>query len=279
MKFSRAVNLSRPRFWIYELGTYALGVCAGVVGGGDGYSVSVFLYGLFFLFPANLLIYGINDVFDYETDILNPKKTGYEDVLAPSLHTSVYKYILLTNSVFVILALFIPLKAFGALCLFYFFAFFYSAPPIRAKARPLLDSLFSAGHYVVTGVFGFYITTAEHVNLFFVCAGMCWAVAMHAYSAVPDINADKLSNLETIATRLGKHKTIVLCALLYILAAICVFPYFSYAVFLLALPYAALMYVSYNANEEKLFRVYTYFPKINTLVGMALFFLVLFKIL
>src|SRR5690606_8149521 len=33
---------------------------------------------LFFLIPYNLLMYGINDVFDYESDLANPRKGGIE---------------------------------------------------------------------------------------------------------------------------------------------------------------------------------------------------------
>ena len=36
---------------------------------------------LFFLFPYNLLMYGSNDVFDYESDLRNPRKGGVEGAL------------------------------------------------------------------------------------------------------------------------------------------------------------------------------------------------------
>src|SRR5690606_9522371 len=35
----------------------------------------------FFLIPYNLAMYGINDVFDYESDLLNPRKGGAEGAL------------------------------------------------------------------------------------------------------------------------------------------------------------------------------------------------------
>ena len=36
---------------------------------------------IFFLVPYNLLMYGINDVFDYESDLANPRKGGVEGAL------------------------------------------------------------------------------------------------------------------------------------------------------------------------------------------------------
>lgn len=277
MTVSRIVSISRPRFWIYELGTYALGVCAGFSFGGEQSIVLILIYGFFFLIPANILIYGINDIFDYETDKLNPKKVEYEDLLDPSLHSKVFAYIFWTNVGFVALSLFIPWKAFLALLLFYVFAVGYSMPPIRAKARAFFDSFFSAGHYVVTGVFGYYIAGGTGSVLLPVLAGMCWAIAMHAYSAVPDIDADTQSGIRTIAISLGKKHTIALCALLYVCAGAILIPYFSWAIVILTVPYIILMYRSYNADEKTLFRLYTYFPKLNALVGMILFFLVLLR--
>lgn len=278
MKLSQIIRISRPRFWLYEFGTYIIGVCIGVSVGGQLNLLWGVLFGLFFLFPANFFIYGVNDVFDYETDRLNPKKTGYEDLLAPSLHKRVLMYIFWANLPFVVLGLFVPWKAFISLCLFYFFALFYSAPPIRAKARPFFDSLFSASHYVVTAVCGYYLVGAEGGVLWPVCAGICWAVAMHAYSAVPDIEADRDAGIHTIAIALGKQKTIVLCGLLYVCAALCVFQYIGYRVFFCVLPYVLLMYYSYDASDKKLFRLYTYFPYVNATIGMILFFIFLLRI-
>src|SRR5690606_23009227 len=42
---------------------------------------------LFFLIPYNLAMYGINDVFDYESDLANPRKGGVEGALLdPRMH-------------------------------------------------------------------------------------------------------------------------------------------------------------------------------------------------
>jgi lycopene elongase/hydratase (dihydrobisanhydrobacterioruberin-forming) len=53
-----------------------------------------------------------------------------------------------------------------------------------------------------------------------VIAGMARAMAMHAFSAVPDIQADGDAHLETIATKLGAIPTIALCFCLYAIAGL-----------------------------------------------------------
>ena len=272
----RIISLSRPRFWLYELGTFAIGVLIASTVRGDFLDPLVLLYGFYFLFPANLLIYGINDIYDYETDMLNPKKTGYEHVLPKELHTKIFKAILVTNTIFVMAVFSTPFFAIISFALFIFFASFYSAPPIRAKARPFLDSFFSAGHYIATGAFGFFLVGGQGSVAFPVMAGMAWAIAMHAYSAVPDIQADGDANLATIATTLNAKPTIWLCLFLYTVSAVIAFFYIGYIAVLFYLPYAAMMSLSLRADDTKLMKLYTYFPTINALIGMGIFFAVLF---
>jgi len=187
MTFSRVLSISRYRFWIYELGPFAYGVFCGVATLTALLDFRVLAFAVFFLFPANLYIYGINDMFDYETDKLNPRKVEYEALVEPSEWKSLSTRIALCVIPFLFL---IPFKNYGALysmIAFLFFAGFYSAKPIRAKAIPVLDSIFSAGHYVATGAFGYYLVGGTGFPLIPLTAAMCCSVAMHAYSAVPDI--------------------------------------------------------------------------------------------
>ncbi|MGA1767725.1 MAG: prenyltransferase, partial [Aquiluna sp.] len=54
--------------------------------GGD-VAAELIILSFFFLIPYNFLMYGINDVFDYESDLRNPRKGGIEGaLLAPALH-------------------------------------------------------------------------------------------------------------------------------------------------------------------------------------------------
>ena len=270
MTITEVLKISRPRFWLYEAATFGL---VGTVGAQSGlYFFSTWQYwvfALYFLIPANILIYGINDIFDYETDKLNPKKgdTAYEALVPPERQRALWKWILYTNIPFLF---FIPLEnplllSFFA---FVFFASFYSAEPIRAKAKPIIDSLFSAGHYVATGVFGYYLAGGTAFPTVGVIAGMCWAVAMHAYSAVPDIKADTQANLNTIAILIGGKRTIYLCWFLYILAAYLVRDIIPLASIIGGLTFSFFMWRSlYATTDEALFKLYTYFPLINTVIG------------
>src|ERR1044072_1275543 len=74
---------SRPLSWINTAFPFAAAYLVTT-----GRVDAAFVIGtLFFLVPYNLLMYGINDVFDYASDLANPRKGGAEGaVLDRRLH-------------------------------------------------------------------------------------------------------------------------------------------------------------------------------------------------
>jgi lycopene elongase/hydratase (dihydrobisanhydrobacterioruberin-forming) len=269
----------------------------------------VIIFGLYFLIPANIWIYGINDIYDYETDKLNPKKTQwYEALVEPREQKSLRKWILATSLPFLAYSILLSFWpnifgyyklqgvsilandiAFGpyislilSFLVFLFFSSQYSAKPIRAKARPILDSFFSAWHYIATAVFGYFLVNPiGSLNWYYIVAGMSWAMAMHAFSAVPDIQADKDAKLATIATFLWWKATIWACLALYLVASILSYSFLWRVSLILWAVYCGLMMlaITYYGNEKKVFALYKRFPWINTASWMILFFVVLCKVL
>jgi len=79
-------KVSRPISWVNT--AYPFAATYLVLGGGVNI---VFIIGtLFFLIPYNLLMYGVNDVFDYESDIRNPRKKSIEGAVeAKSFHPTI----------------------------------------------------------------------------------------------------------------------------------------------------------------------------------------------
>lgn len=272
MNLKKIILISRPRFWIYELGTFLFGVLAGANIQQNIFDPIILIYGFYFLLPANILIYGINDIYDYETDKLNPKKNLYEELLTPTEHKHIWRSIAITTIPFIFTSLFIPKSAFLFFCIFIFFAVFYSAKPIRAKTKPFFDSFFSAGHYIATGIFGYYLNGGGAFPYEGVLAGMLWAIAMHAYSAVPDIHADSEAKMQTIATKLGGLKTLILCMFLYLGSAIFAYKILGITGALCGFVYIFLMGISIKKrnNPDGLFHIYTFFPYINMIIGMVI---------
>ncbi len=179
---------------------------------------------LFFLVPYNFAMYGINDVFDYQSDLRNPRKGGVEGALLdPRWHRPV-----LWLSGILALPFVVYLVAVGgpaswiALAVSLFAVVAYSAAGLRFKERPVLDSLTSATHFVSPAVYGLLLAGAEFTPALvaLLAAFFLWGCASHAFGAVQDVVADREGGIASIATVIGARPTVRLSVTLYLLAGI-----------------------------------------------------------
>ena len=271
----KILTISRPRFWIYTAGPFWLSIALLYPIGMHLLPALVML--VYFTFPANLLIYGINDVYDRATDELNIKKHSYEHVLRATDQHHVVATILLSNIPFWLYAIvFLPMVANVFLLMFIVLAWQYSAPPLRAKARPFLDSFVSGLLYIVPVGVSWGLVTDRTPEVWPMLAGFFWSYAMHVYSAIPDIHADTAAGITTSATLLGKNKTIALCGIFYSLAALIAYFYVGYFAIIILSIYVVLLFFSYKKKTpEEMLSVYKIFPLINTMVGGLLFIIFL----
>jgi 4-hydroxybenzoate polyprenyltransferase len=229
------------------------------------------IFGLYFTFPANLLIYGVNDIYDYETDVLNDKKAGYETLVTPVQRPRLWLAIAVVNLPFIVASLAYGAQCVSVLSIFLFLSIFYSAPPIRAKAKALLDSAFNA-LYIMPGIFAYVVTSGTYPGWEIVTAGCLWTAAMHAYSAIPDIAADREAGLKTVATALGARMTLALCLVLFVSASVLSASRLGLLSIGLGGGYALLILASYiSLRRGRLFDLYRRFPVVNMTAGFVLF--------
>lgn len=271
----KIINVSRPRFWIYLFGPFLIGLAAGGINW-HNLSLDLIFMSLYFLFPANFLLYGVNDIFDYATDRLNPKKKKYEELVTPKEQKRLFQRILLLTLPFFIYSVFISLEVGTLFGLFVLLSLQYSSPPIRAKSKPFLDMLFN-GLYIIPGIISYFIISGEYPPPLIIFSGLFWTMAMHAYSAVPDISVDRKANVQTVATLLGFTPTLYMCLVFYIISVLFIYPILGVVSIFIALVYVTLMSLSLMSNEVNIFSLYKKFPIINTIVGGLLFFYLLLK--
>jgi len=179
---------------------------------------------LYFLIPYNLAMYGINDVFDYESDLKNPRKGGVEGALLdPRMHRTTLLAAAITNVPFLMF-----LIAGGSslswvvLAVSVFAVYAYSAPGLRFKERPFLDSITSSTHFVSPAVYGLVLAGAVFTpELWAILAAFfLWGMASHAFGAVQDIMADREGGIASIATVIGGRTTVRLAIAAYAAAGI-----------------------------------------------------------
>jgi 4-hydroxybenzoate polyprenyltransferase len=179
---------------------------------------------VYFLIPYNLAMYGINDVFDYESDLRNPRKGGVEGgVLDRRTHRATLIAALVTNIPFLVfLAIVGSPLSWLVLAISVFAVIAYSVPGLRFKERPFLDSVTSSTHFVSPAVYGLVLAGAVFTPQLWVllAAFFAWGVASHAFGAVQDVVADRAGEIASIATVIGARATVRLSMLGYLAAGI-----------------------------------------------------------
>jgi 4-hydroxybenzoate polyprenyltransferase len=211
---------------------------------------------VYFLIPYNLAMYGINDVFDYESDLRNPRKGGVEGALLDRrMHRPTIIAAFVTNVPFLVFLVVVgsPLS-WLVLGISVFAVIAYSAPRLRFKERPFLDSLTSSTHFVSPAVYGLVLAGAVFTpQLWFLLAAFfLWGIASHAFGAVQDVVADRQADIASIATVIGARATVRLSVLAYIAAGILLL-FTSWPgplAAILALPYAISCAPYWNVADE-----------------------------
>jgi 4-hydroxybenzoate polyprenyltransferase len=202
------VGSSRPLSWVNT--AYPFGAAYLVAGGGLD---AVFWCGVvYFLIPYNLLMYGVNDVFDYESDRLNPRKGGVEGVVLLDRYHRLTLWAAAASNLPFLLVLALAGTAASTLALVVVVAAVvaYSAPGLRFKERPLLDSLTSSTHFTGPAVVGCLMVADDlsTATLAVFAAFFLWGVASHAFGAVQDIRADRGAGIASVATWVGAAATV-----------------------------------------------------------------------
>jgi len=257
--------LSRPRFWLYLAGPVMVGVVYAADGRADLLTPATVALFAYFLLPANVYLYGVNDVFDADVDAENPKKEDREvryrgqrfvPVAVGASGLGLLGVVSLTEPI-----AWPWLAAWGLL------ATAYSAPPVRFKTRPVLDSL-SNGLYVLPGAAAYGTVAGAQPPTWPLLGGVLWTMAMHTFSAIPDIEPDREAGIATTATWLGERRTLAYCFAVWTLAA------GAFAVADLragaVLGLYPLLLLGIWLGDVAIDRAYWWYPFVNAAVGAGL---------
>ncbi|WP_417540134.1 prenyltransferase [Microbacterium maritypicum] len=211
---------------------------------------------LYFLIPYNLAMYGINDVFDYASDLANPRKGGIEGaLLAPRMHRTTLWAAAVTNIPFLVYLVIVGNPASWLwLAVSVFAVIAYSAPVLRFKERPFLDSVTSSTHFVSPAIVGLALAGAPATAATVITLGafFLWGMAAHAFGAVQDIGPDREAGISSIATVIGARATVRLSLSLWVIAgaAMLLTPWPGPLAAALAVPYVVNAARWWNVTDE-----------------------------
>lgn len=330
MNLSTLIRISRPRFWHYVLGPmliyfasswYFENIQSSFSRGGTDriFHTIIFIIILwYFTLPANLWIYGWNDLADGDTDKFNSKKWDYENKIEDikDIKSKLKRHIINRNIWYILIWWFIafilaiitdcfPWEINNSMCTrdwisfirwisiiyirqmlwivvwllipFFITSYLYSCKPLRAKAKPFIDGimniLYIATPFTIIFISHFdywdYSLSTISIIIYNFLAALFRCMAMHCYSAIPDIEPDHKAWLTTTAVYLGKNKSLIYCWILYLLSAILSFPTLWWFSILWGIVYLSMIIISYYKKD--IFVLYKLFPYINLIIGFSLF--------
>ncbi len=257
--------LSRPRFWLYLAGPVAVGVTYGIDDVSQLFTPTTIALAGYFLLPANIFLYGVNDIYDADIDAHNPKKETREArwqgnrlvvaavVVAAALGTETFAIT--------------PPVAWPYLAGFLVLGAGYSAPPLRFKTTPFADSV-SNGLYVLPGAAAYATVAGVAPPAAALVGAWLWTMGMHTFSAIPDIEPDRAAGIRTTATYLGTRRTFVYCLACW-LAAAAAFATVDPRIGLLLVAYPVVVFAVFRSDID-VARAYWWYPAFNTAVGTLL---------
>ena len=268
-----AFKVSRFRFWFYLTGPYTVGCIYGASRYLDLLNIWFFVYLLYFLFPANIFLYGVNDYWDFETDLLNPKKEEKEYRVKLGERNrlgEILKFIALLS---ILLIPFMKSNGERAIfLLFLFLSYFYSAAPLRFKEKPILDSI-SNNLYILPGVLAYYWVSGTLPPTLILIAGGLHSFAMHLFSAIPDIEYDRNTGINTSAVLFGRINSLFICLIAWTAVAYLVIFVGGLSIFKYIPLIYPVMVLNVILRDLKVSEVYWYYPYINIGFGGLLFLL------
>lgn len=167
-------------------------------------------------FPLNILLYGLNDIYDFESDQKNPLKgKGFGEVLLPKHHDFIFKAASISG-LLIITAAFFTFSVTNVILslLMVILAAAYSVPPIRLKTRPPLDSLVNGlGYCLLPLALGFtYFRPLVEIPVEVLLISIT-VMGAHMYSSIRDFAYDKEAGERTISIALGKRTTAFLASI------------------------------------------------------------------
>ncbi|HLD04541.1 MAG TPA: UbiA family prenyltransferase [Candidatus Nanoarchaeia archaeon] len=206
MKFSRMLVISRPLLWLVTGLMYLIGI-----GNVKNFSALSFVEFLFFLFPLNFYLYGLNDIHDRKSDQINPRKGGVHGALLDMKEAiELKKYVFVPPVLFLgIAGLSKNLEHFLVGLLFVVLAFAYSHPSLKWKEVPFLDVVTSSVGYFCPALLAF---TLQHSLSNLTPANMVLILPVagfHALTTLVDLDCDRKAKMNSVAAFLGKEKTLL----------------------------------------------------------------------
>ena len=216
-KIKKAISISRPIFWLAPPTAYALGIVLGGTMRGPFENWEILLLS----FPLSFFLYAINDIYDLKADKENPRKGGMwgvklEEKDVPWVRKTAFFFaaLIIGTALLTLNPLHIFFGVFGILL-----CYFYSAPPLRLKSIPVIDSLVNGGYGYIAFAFGCSLSGSTIFLHPYVILGTLCISAIHAITTIMDMDSDKRIGERTFATAYGPRAPALFAFVIFVISA------------------------------------------------------------
>ena len=218
------LKASRPGLWLTAIWFYML-----PLGQRDVFHSAAFWLGAFYVsFPMGLLLYGWNDIVDYETDRLNPRKGTFlfgARGTPEQLRKLPARIVLVQLPFAIAFAWLAGVKMLLCLAGMAAAAAIYNWPRYGFKSHPPLEILNQAG-YLFVFVLSSWLNRAPQVPWAAMLFGAMFAMHSHVFGEVMDLEPDRASGRRTTATVVGRVPAKFLIAALLVAETVVVWIFF-----------------------------------------------------
>ena len=173
-----------------------------------------------------LIIFGINDIADRESDAINPRKGGIDGAVISTKEVRTVRNVVYISAVLFLLLFIVGRRYLSALGLLgiVVFAYAYSVEPIRLKTRPAIDAVSNGFWLVLIFLIGLFISnihiSASHELWARLSVTFLAGFAFHTLGTVLDYDSDKVVGEKTIGLLLGRRKALALSLILLLYSSL-----------------------------------------------------------
>lgn len=258
-KFLLWLKISRPGLWFCTIWLYLLPTSQM----SHIWESPAFWIGLVYVcFPLNFLVYGWNDIVDYEADAVNPRKDSF--LFGAKASKSELQKLWIPIAAVQIVFLPVMLYFIGINFLYLIFAFgiintLYNLPKNGLRSRPPFELACQIGYLLIVPLSAM-INNTDPLPWVTYAYLLLFAWQSHLIGEVMDIEPDRLSNKHTTATKIGMKFTKLLIILIVCIEVALLFFVFKDFIFgaMLALGLIWLvidLFIIYKTKNYSLFQM------------------------
>lgn len=254
--FKTIIFTSRPLLWLFHFSSVPFALA--LIDNPSTYRIiiAILILGL----PFSLFIYGLNDIYDHDSDLINDRKGGLLGIKHNHKNFNlILRISLLGGMIFLLVSLYSGFASFLVSLLTLATLAAYSLPPFRLKRFAVIDNIVGGGLYaLLVTIWSYSFLTndfiKEGLNLNPLIFMFAVGFTLQSIGTIIDYIPDKKSNIASSSTILGRKVVAIYTGLVDLTLSFCISNNTVMKVVMLMFSIMAFSFVNKSVQESKLVR-------------------------